>query len=87
MAIPEKKLELKIALDDIELGDLPMFEIEEAQANPVTWIGSMRRFLLKYSNWSKEEVDHIKLKELEEIAPAIAEALQEAAVPFEKSST
>lgn len=86
MAIPETKLEIKVALDDMELGDLPMFDIEQAKENPMAWVNAMRLFLIKYSNWTRAEVDHIKFKELKQIAPIIAEALQVAAVPLAKSS-
>lgn len=86
MAIPETKLEIKVALDEMELGDLPMFDVEAAKDNPISWINAMRLFLIKYGSWTKGEVDRIKFSELEMIAPRIAEALQAAAVPLAKSS-
>lgn len=87
MPIPETPLELDIEVGKLTLQDAAVFDVEEAQAAPMTWCNRVRKFLLAHSQtWTADEINTLTLDELGDVAENMAEAIQRATVPLASSA-
>lgn len=85
MAIPDKPLELDIESVKINLGDMEIFDTELAESEPLVWISSVRRFLIRHSAWTRAEIRAINIDELADLGPQLAEATRRQSVPLANS--
>lgn len=86
MAIPDRPLELDIETRKFTLAEMAVFDIDEAEANPMGWINKMRKFLIARSvSWTRDEINAIEVDELEQVGAQVVEAVQKAAVPLANS--
>lgn len=86
MTIPDAPLELSVDVGELTLEEAAIFDGEEARSNTMTWLNKLRKFLLTYStSWTPQQINALKINELEEIASQLGEALQRAAVPLATS--
>ena len=74
--IPEALLTISMETDDLTLDDVALFDTEDGFS-----VFKFRKFLLRYGSWSKEQVGKIKIKELEQVAVLLSEAMKNTAVP------
>lgn len=75
MTIPASKLVLNIDVMHLTLGDVAAFD---GGFDP----SGVRRFLIKYGNWSAAEVNDIEFGEMTELGTQVQEAMQAAAIPL-----
>ena len=73
--IPDKLLELTISTEKMTLGEISIFDPDSFS------IFSFVKFLRKYSNWSKAEIDGVVLSEMEELSKKVSDAMKELSVP------
>jgi hypothetical protein len=86
MTIPDKPLELTVDVSKLTLEEAAIFDTEEAQANTMTWLNKLRKFLLKYSSsWTTSEINALQIDEMEAVAEHLSSAIQAASVPLANS--
>lgn len=89
MTIPDEPL----IFENFDVGELTWEEVElltgmdpeEAKTNPGRYMRSMRGFLEAHSNWKREEILAIRMREMVEVSQAVAEAIRASAVPLANS--
>lgn len=73
MATPSRPLELNFDLDDITLDEWEAFEQFRVSA--------FRAFMVKYSNWTSEEVGQLTRRDLRVVIDQLLERIRESATP------
>ena len=76
MAIPDKPLEVTIDPDELTLDEVALFE-----PSGFTVTGFMQ-FLAEHTNWTREEIGKIKVREMKEVADQLGEKIKAESVPL-----
>jgi hypothetical protein len=79
MTIPNEPLTLKLNTEDLTLDEVEMFSESENFR-----VSVFKKFMAKWSNWTKEQTGALTLGEMKSLAPVIAQQLNEALGPKEK---
>ena len=81
MAKPKKEIILRdLDPEKLTVDEMCLFEPEGFSMN------RLRDFIAKYSNWTLGEVGKLTLTELNEVAGALSEQLDEVSVPLQKDA-
>ena len=73
MAVPDKPLQLKFDPDNLTLGEVKILDEYS--------VSGFRAFMLKYGNWTPEEIDGLTRREWRELMGDFYKAFAEAAAP------
>lgn len=76
MTIPAEPLKLSFDVENLTLDEVEMFQEPEAFR-----VSTFKRFVAKWSNWTKEQVGALTLGEMKSLAPVIARQLNESISP------
>lgn len=76
MAIPDKPLVIDLATQKLTLGEICLFAPRGFD------VLDFRDFIVRRTNWTREEFNAIEPEELEEVAKQIRAKLEEGAVPL-----
>jgi hypothetical protein len=74
--IPNKALVVSpISQKKLTVGEIILFQGKDFNAL------TFRNFLVKYTNWTSEEIDEVTVEELEEVFTELGKKLEEQAIP------
>lgn len=76
MTIPERALVVTVDPKDMTLDEMVLFSVKGFD------IYDFRQWLIDNTEWTAEEIGKIKLRELEQVAIQIGEAVKAKAVPL-----
>ena len=82
MTIPDKPLKIEFDANELTLDDWALFDPED---QGISTPNRLRKFLIAYSSWTREEIGQIKTKEMEEVAKMVITAVEKVAVPLASS--
>ena len=79
MAIPDQPLIVNVDIKQLTLGEVCLFDPKGFN------IVDLRKFFVRRTNWTLEDIDEVTMEELEEVVKQLGEKLNQAAVPLESS--
>ncbi len=79
MTIPDKPLVVNVEVKKLTVGEICLFDPKGFN------MPDLRKFFIRRTNWTQEEVDEITMEELEQVVTQLGEKLNQAAVPLESS--
>lgn len=84
MALPERDLVIDFKFEDLELGELELFDPDPRPKSPeenFAMIRAWRDFLIAHSNYTRPEVNRIKVGEMSEIRDKARKVVSDELVP------